>query len=121
VRGELKRSPAGTGFRANAQSKGSGHQVTACEAWDRNRWSVVDPAIALAFRQNALFGPLIDWVALDQLAAGTGTTNPTEITTGREALPGHINQNAINPRAKYITADYLDSRERKLRSRLRLH
>jgi len=41
---------------------------------------------------NALFTPLIDWVALDSLAAGTGTTNPTEITTGREALPGHVNQ-----------------------------
>ena len=80
---------------------------------------MVDPAIAVAFRQNALFTPLIDWVALDSLAAGTGTTNPTEITTGREALPGHVNQNPINTRAKFITADYLDSRERKLRSRLR--
>jgi hypothetical protein len=52
----------------------------------------VDPAIAVAFRQNALFSPLIDWVALEQLAAGAGATNPTEITTGREALPGHVNR-----------------------------
>lgn len=89
------------------------------EAWDKNRWSAVDPAIALAFRQKSLFTPLIDWVSLDALAAGTGTSNPTEITTGREALPGHINHNPISTRAKYITADYVDSRERKLRSRYR--
>ena len=95
------------------------YSLNPIEAWDRNRWSAVDPAIAVAFRQQSLFTPLIDWVSLDSLAAGTGTTNPTEITTGREALPGHVNQSPINTRAKYITADYLDSRERKLRSRLR--
>ena len=39
------------------------YSLNPIEAWDRNRWSVVDPAIALAVRQNALFGPLIDWVA----------------------------------------------------------
>lgn len=95
------------------------YSLNPIEAWDRNRWSAVDPAIAVAFRQQSLFTPLIDWVSLDSLAAGTGTTNPTEITTGREALPGHVNHNPIATRAKYITPDYVDSRERKLRSRYR--
>jgi hypothetical protein len=62
---------------------------------------------------------LVDWVALESLAAGTGVTNPTEITTGREALPGHVNHNPIDNRAKYVNPDYVDSRERKLRSRYR--
>jgi hypothetical protein len=93
--------------------------VNPIEAWSQNRWSAVDPAIALEFRKKALFGPLIDWVALEQLAAGTGTSNPTEITTGREALPGHTNHNPIATRAKYVNPDYVDSRERKLRSRYR--
>ena len=84
-----------------------------------NRWSVIDPAIAVAFRQTSLFTPLIDWVALESLTGNTGVSNPTEITTGREALPGHTNHNPISTRAKYIGADYVDSRERKLRSRLR--
>ena len=95
------------------------YSLNPIEAWDKNRWSVTDPEIAVAFRQNALFTPLIDWVALDQLAAGTGVANPTEITTGREALPGHVNQSPIANRAKFITADYLDSRDRRLRSRFR--
>lgn len=95
------------------------YSVNPIEAWSQNRWSAVDPAIAVAFRQKSLFTPLVDWVALESLAAGTGTTNPTEITTGREALPGHTNHNPIGTRAKYINPDYVDSRERKLLSRLR--
>lgn len=95
------------------------YSLNPVEVWDRNQWSVVSPAIATAFRQNSLFTPLIDWVPLAQEAAGTGVTNPVSITTGREALPGHVNHNPINVRAKYITADYLDSRERKLQSRFR--
>lgn len=95
------------------------YNINPISAWSQNRWSVVHPAIAVAFRQNSLFSPLVDWVPLSQEAAGTGVANPTEITTGREALPGHINHNPIDTRQKYITADYLDSRERKLRSRYR--
>ena len=95
------------------------YSLNPIEAIDQNRWGAVDPAIALAFRQKSLFTPLIDWVHLDALAAGTGTTNPTEITTGREALPGHINHNPIATRAKYIDAAYVDSRQRKLYARNR--
>lgn len=95
------------------------YSLNPIEAIDQNRWGAVDPAIALAFRKKSLFTPLIDWVDLDALAAGTGTTNPTEIATGREALPGHINHNPIATRAKFIDAAYFDSRQRKLYARNR--
>jgi len=58
------------------------------------------------FQENAIFTPLILWKPL-------GTKAPTQ-TTGREALPGHVNYNPINVRQQYITPDYIDSRERKI-------
>ena len=76
------------------------------EVWDRNVWNEWDPVIAVDFQENAIFTPLILWRPL-------GTKAPTQVT-GREALPGHVNYNPINVRQQYITADYLDSRERKI-------
>lgn len=36
--------------------------------------------------------------------------------TGRELLPGHVNHNSIGLRQRYITAAYMDSRERQVRA-----
>ena len=72
--------------------------------WDRQTWTEYDPVIAVNFYQNAMFTPLVMWQPLDPKAS--------TFVTGREALPGHINHNTIGVRQNYMTAQYVDSRER---------
>lgn len=79
-------------------------------AWDRNRWTVYDPAINVAFRTNSLLTPMVNWTPLEAFGGGNAPT----VVTGREALPGHSNHNTIDVRAKYINAAYMDSRERRI-------
>lgn len=78
--------------------------------WDRNRWTMYDPAINVAFRTSSLLTPMVNWVPLESF----GGSNAPTVVTGREALPGHSNHNTIDVRAKYINAAYMDSRERRI-------
>jgi hypothetical protein len=80
-------------------------------AIDRNQWTEFDPVINVAFHENSIFTPLIQWADMSPQAQ--------LLVTGRELLPGHVNHNAIGLRQKYITAAYFDSRERKIRANLR--
>jgi len=76
------------------------------EVWDKQVWDEFDSAIAVNFRQAAVFSPLVMWDPI-------GSKAPT-LTTGREALPGHVNHNSIGLRQNFINAAYLDSRERRI-------
>lgn len=80
-------------------------------AIDRNQWVWVDPFIDVMFRNKSIFTPLVRFADY--------TPTASQITTGRELLPGHVNHNNIGLRQKYITAAYFDSRERKIQSNKR--
>jgi hypothetical protein len=77
-------------------------------AIDRNQWTEWDPVINVAFHDHAIFSPLIQWADMSPQAK--------LLVTGRELLPGHVNHNAIALRQKYISAAYMDSRERKIKA-----
>lgn len=79
-------------------------------AWDKNKWTVYDPAINVMFRQQSLLSPMVNWTPQEAFGGGNAPT----VVTGREALPGHSNHNPIGLRAKYINAAYMDSRERRI-------
>lgn len=81
--------------------------------WDRNRWEKWDPAIDYAFREQSVFTPLVQWLDYKQMAGGS---NPTQFTTGREILPGHVNSNPIDVRQMYTNAAYSDMRERRIQA-----
>lgn len=79
------------------------------QGWDRNKWDMYDSQIDIGFHGPDIFlTPLINWVSFPP-----GADN---WYTGNELLGGHVNQNAIGNRQRYIDAMYVDMRRRKLTS-----
>jgi hypothetical protein len=86
--------------------------VSPMQAWDRDEWTEYDRELNIQFHGPRIFlTPLLNYVNMVQ---GADTW-----ITGRELLGTHVNTNQIGLRQKYITAMYLDSREKKLVSNAR--
>jgi hypothetical protein len=80
-------------------------------AINKNQWTEFDPLINATFQDRAVFTPLVQWADMNP--------NAQLYVTGRELLPGVVNHNSIGLRQKFITAAYVDSRERHIVSAAR--
>jgi len=72
---------------------------------DQDQWDYRYPDVALAFRNQAVYTPLVDWTSDPQKLGVTGT-----IVT--ELLEGDTNADEIPMSAMYIDAQGIDSRAR---------
>jgi len=84
-------------------------------AWNRGTWDERDASVDTRFHQaDVMFTPWADYV---QVPVGVGLNN--FFYTGRELIPSHANHNPIGWYQRYTSGIYVDTRERRLRSRFR--
>jgi hypothetical protein len=72
---------------------------------DRDKWTLKEPEVMIAFRENAIYTPLIDWTP-------TGDSGATSIENF-ELMEGEADSEAIPMTANYVDAMGIDSRSRK--------
>lgn len=84
------------------------------QAWNRDTWSEYDAMVDTRFHEaDIFFTPLADYRAFP-----TGVGLNQYMFTGREMIQSHTNHNPLGWYQRYTDSIYVDTRERRLQSRL---